>query len=122
MIVVLNIEHIPALAIQVILPAAPGLLQLPQGEGTLYIIVKFTAGAHAVELDHHIDLIVRLPDVVQCDVRGDGWCLCQGHAVVLAQHFPVEFAQIFMDTGSVIILAQAQGRRRLMAVGQAVLL
>ena len=73
MVVIFNVEHVPAFAIQLALPFGKGALQFAQGEFSGHIIRKQAIGTLGLKLDHH-----NHDDDAHDDVHG-GHAHARGH-------------------------------------------
>ena len=123
MVMVFQEEHIPTLAVQLVLPVPEGLFQLFQRELRGEEILEKAVGTHGLVLDHHAELLpLALPDVFQGDLRRDHGGFGQSHAVVVQQHILLEFREKFMDPGAVVIHKNALVHRQQMVIGQALFL
>lgn len=58
MVVVFNIQKIPALPVQCLLPVLPDGLELHKAERVMGIVLQEAVALHALERDHHVKLRV----------------------------------------------------------------
>ena len=105
MIVVFDIQRVPAPAVKPRLPAAHGRFQLPQGEGTPDIVRHEAVGCHMLEMDEHVQHPVIAADEAQRLFRRHPGRLPDGDAVIFVRHM-AELGEVFMEPGAVGIVAQ----------------
>ena len=110
MVVVFDVQHIPALAVQLLLPLGVAALQLAEVEGHVDVVgheaVRFLCG----ELDHHVQYgITLLMDEFQGLFGGQQGGFRKGHAVVVIEYVPLELLQIFVEMGAVVEHEDALG-------------
>ena len=118
MVVVLDVKRVPAPAAKLLLPGGKGFFHPPQAELHGQVIGEQAVGGNALELDHHIQLAVLLVDVGQRPLRCHHGSLRQGEAVVVIQHVVLEFAQVFVDAGAVIVVWHPLAGRHQVVVRQ----
>ena len=106
-IVIFNVEHVPGPAVELVLPVGEGPFHTAQREFGGQIVRKQTVGALALELDHHIQLAGFLIDVLQRLPGPDQGCFRQGKAIVMVKNIPLEFSQVFVDMGAVVVVGHA---------------
>ena len=106
-IVVFDVEHIPCLVPQLVLPLGEGFFHAAQREFGGQVVRKQAIGALTLELDHHIDLTGLLMDILQRPFGPYQRRFCQGEAIIVIEHIALEFFQIFMDVGAVVVVAHA---------------
>ena len=119
MVVVFQIQRVPPTPVELRLPAREGPAQPVQREFARHVVRKEAVGAHALELDHHVDLVrVGLRDIVERALRRDERGLGDGHAVVIGQHVAAELLQILVDVRAVVVKPDALEHREQMIVRQ----
>ena len=124
MIVVFDIQAVPGLALQFVLPVGHGPLQLPQVKGHTDHIGHEAVGLHVGEGDHLVQHLARsLGHIAQSHVRGGLGALPHHEAVVVVQHVLLELHQVLIDRGLVDEVLHPVGHRQgRIAVGQALVL
>ena len=103
---VFNIQKIPALPVQRLLPVLPDGLELHEAERVMGIVLQEAVALHALERDHHVKLGVLAADEVERALRRDERGLADGHAVVIVEH-GAELVEIFVQVRTVVILENA---------------
>ena len=123
MVVIFDVEHIPAPAFQTVLPARICPFQFPQIKGNMVEVHEQTIRFLGSKLDHHIQhRIIVLINVFQCLFGGNHRSFRQHHAVIVAEYITVEFFQIFVQSGTVIVISNTLGGRHDVIIRQAFLL
>ena len=122
MVVVFDVKGVPAPAAELFLPGGKGFFHPPQAELHGQVIGEQAVGGDALELDHHVQLAVLLVNVRQRPFRRHHGGFRQREAVVVIQHVVLEFAQVFVDAGAVIVVWHPLAGRHQVIVRQAFLL
>ena len=123
MIVVLKVEHVPALAVKLGLPCGEGSLHLAKAEGQMSEIGEETVGLLCLELNHHIQhLCVVLGDVLKRLFGRNHGRLCKGHAVIVREYVTLELVKVFVEVRTVVEVEDTLGRRHEVVVGKSLLL
>ena len=118
-VVIFQIQAVPRLAIEAVLPAGEGLLQLAQGEGMVEILGEEAVRRHGVELDDHIQHPVTALDIPQGGAYAGHGGLADLDGAVFLCHRP-ELGEVGDDVGAVLIVGHAVDHRKAGdAVGQA---
>ena len=119
MVMVFQIKHVPCLPLQPLLPLRPGSLEPAQRKGRVDVVAGDAIGAHALELDDHVDDLAGLfLDVFQRLLHVHHGSLSQGHAVVIRERAVVELGQVLQQVRAVVVLEKAAGRGHQPVVGQ----
>ena len=104
LIVVRQIQAVPAPAVKSGLPLGHDLLELHEVPGDQIPLVPGAAvNGHVLELEQHIDLLPLVRYIQLRDFWGDIGCFTHGHSVVVRQHVIVELPQVLMDVGTILI-------------------
>ena len=113
-VVVFDVQGVPAPALQLVLPLAEGLFHLEKVERPADHIRHKAVGLHVGEGDHLVEHLVRsLRHVAQGSVRVGGGAFAHDEAVVLAQNIVFEFLEIPVGLGAVGIVLEPVCRRDL---------
>ena len=118
MVVVFDVQQVPCLTAQLVLPAGEGILQPHQREGQGHKVREQAVGALTLELNHGVDLAAILGDVFQGQFGGNHGCFGHGEAVVVVQHIRLKFVKVLVDMGTVVIQGQTLGGGHHMVIRQ----
>ena len=118
LIVVLDIECIPCLAVQLCLPVVIDILELSEAERRSYPAVEQAVRLHMLEVEHHIELLILvLLDEFHRGLGSHHGCLADCHAVVFIEHLS-ELAEIFLKMRSALVMLNTRSNRQRESVRQ----
>ena len=118
MVVVLKIQSVPCPAVQGLLPASEGSLELSQAEGQGQVFLEEAVGLHVLEAEDHVEVGMRPRDERQGFFRAYHRSLPHGEAVVVIQNVSPEFLQILVDLRPAVVEPQALHRPEKQVVRQ----
>ena len=103
MVVVLNVEHIPALALKTVLPVRKGTLHLAQIKGQVTEVGEEAVCLLSVKLNYHIQhLTVILGDILQRLFGRNHRRFCESHRIVMVEYVASELRKIFVEVRTVV--------------------
>ena len=101
-IVIFDIQRVPAASGQLILPVAEGALHLDEIEGQLHHVYHEAVRLHMREGDHLVEHLIRpLGDILEGDVRRGQRAFADGEAVVAVEHIALELHEVLVHPRAV---------------------
>ena len=111
MIVILQIQCVPGLALKSVLPLRKCPLELSKTESVPHILRQYTVRHHGIELNHHVEDTILAGDVSQGGLNRRHGCLANLNGVIFFCNL-AEFMQVIHELRPVFIIGQTVDGRQ----------